>query len=310
MERPNDKKTARKKRSSSSRKSTGGSYSIWCLRTFGKFVERHKDAFGIVKNDLAKTNMNLTIEEYGSMALVTTLLAPLFLVPTVIFICLLLAAGIFTIIIATLLSSLLIAGLVFFGFYIYPSLQAEGLKKSIDNNLPFATVYLSTLAGTGLPISKMFRILAEFKEYGEVSRQAAAIVTDTEVLGIDITTALAKATRRTPSQELKDLFWGIRSTIMTGGDLRSYLIEKGEGFMQDYRRSLDIYVEQLGLFTELYITAIVVGSILFIVMSTIMGLLGSSQVVIQLVQTLVVYAVLPIISIVFMIIISLLSPAG
>ena len=289
-------------------KARGLTYSRWTLRVFGKFVERNRKSLLDVKTALAKTNLNLSVEEYVSLAMMTAFLSPLATAPTIIFVCLLLGTGLVWTLIIGLLSAIITAALVFMGFYIYPGLLAEGLKKNINNNLPFAAVYLSTLAGTGMPIEKMFRILSDFKEYGEVSKQAAAIVTDTEVLGIDITTALAKATKRTPSQELKDLFWGIRSTIMSGGDLKTFLIEKSEGYMQNYRRNLDVYVDQLGLFTELYITAIVVGSILFIVMSTIMGLLGSAEGVIQLVQSAVVYFVLPFISILFMILISTLSP--
>lgn len=289
-------------------KAKGLTYSRWCLRAFGKLVERNKKSLVDVKNELAKTNLNLSVEEYVSIAIMTAIISPVATVPTIIFVCLLLGTDFLLTLIIGIVSAIITAGLVFLGFYIYPGLLAEGLKKNIDNNLPFATVYLSTLAGTGMPIEKMFRILAEFKEYGEISKQAAAIVTDTEVLGVDVSTALAKATKRTPSQSLKDLFWGIRSTIMSGGDLKTFLIEKSNGYMQNYRRNLDIYVDQLGLFTELYITAIVVGSILFIVMSTIMGLLGSAEGVIQLVQSAVVYFVLPFISIVFMIMISLLSP--
>jgi len=284
------------------------SFTRWSLRVFGKFAERHSLWFVEIKNELARTDVGLSVEEFVSLAMMCAIFSPIATVPAIAFICVLLQAGVALTLMICLISAIVTVALTLIGFYVYPGLIAEGLKKNIDNNLPFATIYLSTLAGTGMPVEKMFRVLADFKEYGEISKQVASIVTDTEVLGVDIATALAKATKRTPSQELKDLFWGIRSTILSGGDLKTFLIEKSAGYMENYRRQLDVYVDQLGIFTELYITAIVVGSILFIVMSTIMGLLGSAQASIELLQGAVVYFVLPVISIVFMVMISLMSP--
>jgi hypothetical protein len=79
--------------------------------------------------------------------------------------------------------------------------------------------------------------------------------------------------------------------------------------MQTYRRNIDTYVEELSLFTELYITAVIVGSIFFIIMSTIMNMVGSSGGgMMVMVQNVVVYIVLPMISIAFMILVSMVSP--
>ena len=58
----------------------------------------------------------------------------------------------------------------------YPYIKAADRQRSIDNNLPFATLYMNTIAGTGAPPYVMFKLLSDFKEYGEVSKEAQEIV--------------------------------------------------------------------------------------------------------------------------------------
>ena len=62
------------------------------------------------------------------------------------------------------------------------------------------------------------------------------------------------------------------------------------------------------MYTEMYVTVVIVGSIFFIVMSTIMSMIGGSTGTIVLLQNVVIYFGLPMVSIMFMILVSSLSP--
>jgi flagellar protein FlaJ len=201
----------------------------------------------------------------------------------------------------------IVLGLIIFGLgYLYPGLKTSEIKKDIMNNLPFATIYLTTLSGSGMNTAQVFEILSHFKEFGQVSKEAQRVVRDVELLGIDMATALERAAERTPSSQLRELFWGMRSTVTTGGDLNSFLIEKSHSYMADYRRFLDKFVDQLSILMEVYITAVIVGSIFFIIMGTILGLMGGGQ-PIMMVQ-MMVYLGIPIMSVMFIILIAGLSP--
>jgi len=258
---------------------------------------------------MRRAGMKLTVDEYMSSALMTGILTPIMTSPMAFIICVALGLPFQVTLGVTFLVAVTTFALIMSLLYFYPTIKAESMKKSIENALPFATIYLSTLAGTGMTTDAIFKILADFPEYGEISKEARGIIADTELFGLDIATALARAADRTPSEELKGLLWGMRSTLMTGGDLRSFLIEKGKGYMQNYRRNIDNYVEELSLFTELYITAVIVGSIFFIIMSTIMNMIGTgSGAAMVMIQNIVVYAMLPMISVGFMILVSMISP--
>ncbi len=141
----------------------------------------------------------------------------------------------------------------FIGFYSYPKVMVGRRRSDIKNNLPFATMYLSTIAGTGTPPAALFDLLGQFEEYGEVSREAEKISRDIQTFGADSTQAIRGAAQRTPSDEFQELLWGINSIITTGGDLRSFLQEKAKSYMNDYRRRLDKFTDTLSFLVEMYI---------------------------------------------------------
>lgn len=284
------------------------SYTRFSMRLFEPLVREHAPAFSSMREDLKRARMKLTIEEYVSSSILTVLVAAGLVAPFVLLVALVLRLNLPGILFSVFVTAFATAVFVVSVFYFYPSIAASGIKKSIDNALPFATIYLSTLAGTGMPTQAMFRVLSDFPEYGEISKEAKSIINDVDILGMNIIAALEKASKHTPSEDLRELFWGIRSTITTGGDLRSYLIEKGKGYMSSYRRAIDMYVEELSLFTELYITLVIVGSIFFIVMATIMNMIGGGSSFLPMLQNLVVYILLPFTSVAFMVLIAAISP--
>lgn len=278
------------------------------LRIFGPFIENQDELLLPLQRDLRSADMRITVEEYISGALMASLLVPMFFTPTVFIAMIAIGLPPFLAIVPSIFAYIFLLIISISGFYFYPTIQAGELKKQVTNALPFASVYLSTLAGTGMPPREMFRILAGFKEYGPVSDMAASITRDTELMGMDITSALERAAERTPSPELKEMLWGMITAITTGGDLKIFLIEKSKGYMQSYRRNLDKFVEELSLYTEIYITAVIVGSIFFIVMSTIMSMIGAAGGMMDMIQSVVTYIGLPLVSIGFLMLVSSISP--
>jgi flagellar protein FlaJ len=276
-------------------------------KLFGKMLENSSMARDFQK-DLIKASLPITAEEYLSMAFLGSLIIPILLFPLIFLVFIVFGLPLTIALLVVPFAWVLFGGIAFIGFYMYPSVKIEEAKKSAQNSLPFAAIYLATLAGTGMPVNRMMEILATFNEYGEVATQAGGVIRDIEILGYDVSTALEKAASRTPSPELKELFWGINTSMTTGGDLKKFLTEKSRSYMQLYKRTLDSYVETLSMFTEIYITAVIVGSILFIVMSTIMNMVGVTGTMIALIQNLVVYLLLPLVSIGFRRLIAATSP--
>ncbi len=284
-------------------------YTIFCYNLVGQWVEEYLvDSFRDLQVDLRKSMIRMSLAEYLSIAVVTAAIVFVFqtLLLSVIFG--ILTRKVLISIMGGFMGGVLSAVAIFMLFYVYPPTMVGERKKKIDDTLPFATLYLATMAGTGTPVVSMFRMLSKFKEYGEVSNEAKRIVDAVDITGAPITQALETVAERTPSDSFRELLWGIRSTISVGGDLRSYLHERAAGLMQEHRRRLLTFTNQLITFLEIYINAVIVGSLFFLVLTSILGTLGTEPKIIILIHVLLVFFFLPLASFGFIVMLKGIQP--
>jgi flagellar protein FlaJ len=219
------------------------------------------------------------------------------------------------IVLALLLSltlNIVIVLIIFFIFYTYPSLLSGKRRKDIDAALPFAATYMATIANSGAAPITMFKVISQFGEYGEVSKETEKIYRDVEVFGMDLIGALRKTASRTPSDEFKELLWSLDNVITSGGNVSDFLHEKSRSFIAEYNRRLQQYSRTLSVLIEVYLTLILVGSVFFIIITTLMSLLGGGGMSNYLffIQFLVIFIVLPFVSIGFIILLKSVSPSS
>lgn len=282
------------------------------LGSYASAIEPYLEDF---RSNLVYADIHIDFRQYVSAALLTALLTAAVSFPLVAIIVALGQGGGVTGVVAGVVMGLFAAVFlgvgVFFLFYLYPTIIISQKKADINNNLPFATMYLSTIAGTGAPPSSLFDLLGDFEEYGTVSEEAGKIARDVYTFGAGTTEAIRGAAQRTPSQKFEELLWGMNSILTTGGDLRAYLQEKADTYMDDYRRSLDQFTDTLSLLVEIYITLVVVGSVFLIIISTIMSSVsqqGGTTLIIVALQVFAVVVLLPLASIMFIVIVKGVSP--
>ena len=272
-----------------------------------KYVEPQIPKFRHLQLDLRMANLPIMLREYLSIVFFTALLAFALAFPISFVIMMLLMKSA---LLGLVFGLLLAIGAGIGGFAValeYPAAVASDRKRNIENSLPFAVLYMNTISGTGAPPALMFKLLANFKEYGEVSIEAQAIVEDREVMGQDIQVALERAAERTPSAQLKDIFWSMITTIVRGGDMKELLEEKSNLLMSAYKRKIEEYTNTLSMFVEIYITLVIVGSIFSIVMITIMGAISGFESFKGIAQA-IVYIFLPFVSIMFIGLLKATSP--
>jgi flagellar protein FlaJ len=96
------------------------------------------------------------------------------------------------------------------------------------------------------------------------------------------------------------------SIITTGGDMESYLRTKTRSYMSQYRRMLEDYAKQITFYTEIYITLVIVGSLFFIVLISIISPLTGVGALFT--QTIIVFFVVPLVSVGFIVLLKHISP--
>lgn len=284
-------------------------YANFCYYQVGEYVLDYTGYFEGLNPQLSKADIEVSLPEYLSMILMTTVAVFGF---SLIFLGSILTltsglSGFLTAIVITII----ITALTPVTFYIIPSILINSRASQIDDTLPFATMYLSTLAGTGTSLPDIFKNLSEVEEYGEVSKEAQKITKDIETFGMDINEALKRAAERTPSDDFEELLWGLNHVITTGGDLREFLKQQSDDLMKDYKRRVEEFSAQLGLIVEMYITLVIVGSILFTSMSVVMSAFSDMEPeVIVWIQVIAILMILPSITVGIIFLIKNISPGG
>jgi flagellar protein FlaJ len=282
------------------------SYSKFCFKYFGDLIKPFRKYFIDVKADLRIAGLNFTLDEYLSMAFFTSLLTFLLEIIVMSFIFGLFFNPFVSVSLSTTLAFML-SGIVFFIFYSYPRLLSKKKAEDIDKVLPFASSYLSALAaGKSLPLY-LFTTISRFKEFGEVAKTAGKIARNISIFGMTSSEAIKKEAIETPSKDFRDLLWGIHTTITTGTDIRSFLREKTEYLMGEYRRKIRRFSQELSMYIEIYLTVVIAGSIMFIVLTSVMAGAGFDVLTIQ---SFIIFILLPFVSIAFMLLIKSRSPLG
>lgn len=274
------------------------------FKLFGKLLAPYLDYFDSIEDQLRATRMNISIHEYictvffgSTMVFIISLITGSILIPFLTF------HAPFAYTLAIIVSFGAGAGAFMLIFY-YPSLKGKTIKSKINHALPFTTAHMTAIASSGINPAEIFKILS-LKE-GEIGKESKAIYNDVRMFGMGISAALTKAANRTPSPEFAELLWGMISIITSGGDLEEYLAEKTKGFMITYRRILEDYSQQIYLYTEIYITLIIVGTLFFIVLSSIISPLTGGGAL--FIQTFLVFVFTPLLSIGFIMLLKGLSP--
>jgi len=281
------------------------------FKFFGRSLEPFVVHFESIKPDLLRANLNLSLEEYVYIMIFVTFLTFLLEFPTIVVIMSIVLQDAITAFLFSFTLTIVVVVGVFFIFYTYPSMSAGRRSKDIDASLPFATTYMATIATSGAPPATMFKVLVGFKEYGEISREMEKIYRDVEVFGMDLVGAIRKTASRTPSEELKELLWGLDTILTSGGNIGEYLHEKSRLFIAEYRRRLEKYSRTLSLLIEVYLTVVLVGSIFFVIMSALMSIIGGgSSLFMAFVQFLVVFLILPLVSIGFIVLLKTIAPSA
>jgi flagellar protein FlaJ len=197
-------------------------------------------------------------------------------------------------------------GLVYALFMLYPGFQASERKAKIDMQLPYAVTFMYALSKGGMNIIDVFRAIADSEDtYGEVSKEIDSIVRDMDYFGHDLRTALSSASETTPSDRFQDLIYNLLTVIDSGGNIPNYFRDKSEQYLLKAEVDQKGFLETLGLLAESYVTAFVAGPLFIIIMGVMMAVMGSGTTTMVYA---IIYAVLPVGSLMFVVMISIITP--
>lgn len=156
--------------------------------------------------------------------------------------------------------------LTLIGFYLYPSSEKDSLGKKIDQELPFAVMYMSTISGAGVEPSSIFRVIGTSREYPNIRKEVGKILNQINVYGYDLVTALNNAAKTTPSQKFAALLSGIATTVSSGGDLTNFFQKRTESLLLLYRLEREKYTKLAETFMDVYISLVIAAPMILLLL--------------------------------------------
>jgi flagellar protein FlaJ len=176
---------------------------------------------------------------------------------------------------AVLTSSFITSLLVPVVFLVYPLFRGNQRKNEIDANLVYTAGYMGVLAAGGISTERIFDRVTEVELHPALRDLAKRFIANLRMFGLDVVSSLKDLVVRSPSETFSKLLLGIVNTVQTSGDLKSLLAFETKRLLGVKREQLKKTLNTLIALAEIYVTAIVLAPITFIVMLTILSVMGT-----------------------------------
>jgi flagellar protein FlaJ len=303
------------------------SFERFCFNILGKRVKTKRDDYAALRNDLISARFKTPFEVYLSTAYVSSIIVGFSFaivigivswvfqlpnlikykgaVPEIV-------AGLsaYSLVIGTIFitifSLLVFGGLTYLAFILYPGLEAGNRRRNIDASLPYAINYITSMSTAGITPAEVFRLLGSSTIYGQSAVEARYISREIDIFGRDLIDALRLVSASTPSRRMKEFLQGTMASVSSGGNITDYFRTKAEQYSLENRQTQKMFLETLGLVSESYVTAMVAGTLFLIILQSIMSVLSGDNRPMFLYA--VIYVMIPLGSIMFVIMISSMTP--
>lgn len=303
------------------------SFERFCFNLLGKRMKEKREDYAALRNDLISARFKTPFEVYLSTAYISAIIVGLssalvigvfswvFEVPTLIKYRgevpdILVGLSEYTLVLGTLFitvfSLLVFGGLTYLVFILYPGLEAGNRRRNIDASLPYAINYITSMSTAGITPAEVFRLLGSSSIYGQSAVEARYISREIDIFGRDLIDALRLVSSSTPSRRMKEFLQGTMASVASGGNITDYFRTKAEQYALENRQTQKMFLETLALVSESYVTAMVAGTLFLIILQSIMSVLSGDNKPMFLYA--VIYVMIPLGSIMFVIMISSMTP--
>jgi archaellum biogenesis protein FlaJ (TadC family) len=244
------------------------------FRLFGKRIP----TFPVYKQSYQKSGIGLIYESYMAVMLFSCVLSFVLTFAVGMFLnCFLFKIPVYMAAIAAISLSVVSMFIVLISYIARPLWLIKQRRAQIDSSLIYTVGYMGVLSAGGLPIERVFTRVVEVEPRPAIRELATRFVANVRMFGMDVASSLDDVRLHSPSRIFAKLLLGVMNTIKTSGDLKSLLVFETKRLLTLKREQLKKTLSALIALSELYVTAMVMAPITFIIMLTILSVLGTSQ---------------------------------
>jgi flagellar protein FlaJ len=164
--------------------------------------------------------------------------------------------------------------LTFLLVYIYPVMERRSIETKISQELPFATIHMSSIAESMVEPSNIFSIMVKTKEYPVLEKEFTKLLNEINVFGRDLVTALRNSAFNSPSRRLAELFDGLATTITSGGDMSNFFDKRAQSLLFEYRLEKEKKTKSAETFMDIYISVVIAAPMILMLLLIMMRVSG------------------------------------
>ena len=279
-----------------------------------------KGNFAPLAVELKKSNLDVLFDSYVAMIFFTTTLALIVSAAATIFLTffnfnlswpiLSLYQGNYLLRLLTLIwIPLVIPIAVFAALYYYPSTEKKSIAGKIDQELPFAVIYMSAISGAGIEPTEIFKIIGLSKEYPYLRREIRKVINQINIYGYDLVTSLNNVAKTTPSTKLAEVFSGIGTTINSGGSLSEFFEKRAETLLLGYRLERENYTKLAETFMDIYISVVIATPMILMLILIVLSVAAPDLGLSPTILTTIIVSAVAVVNIFFLIFLQIKQPS-
>jgi len=138
-------------------------------------------------------------------------------------------------------------------FFLAPSMFASSRASSVEQELPYAATYMTTMVRGGMSMALTLKRLEKNVWLPSTAKEARTILTFVEIFALDPLTAIERLVNSHPSRAFADFLSGYLSIVRGGGDLVHYLEVKTKELFEIRSTNMKMGSERLAFFMETYV---------------------------------------------------------
>lgn len=188
----------------------------------------------------------------------------------------------------------------------YPMYVRDMAINEIDKNLLYTVTFMLMLSKGGLAIERIIERVSETEQSKYLRNFFNKFLVNISIFGFNPQESLKDVKNRSPSELFTRLLDSIVNTIQTSGDLSSLFQFESDLLIQRKEEENNELLNNLGFLSEIYVTLLVIAPLLLLVLLTTFSFAGQSSDTSGINSlNLVVFAGIPLLSILMMILIDM-----
>jgi flagellar protein FlaJ len=190
----------------------------------------------------------------------------------------------------------------------YPSLEKKSIETRINQELPFATIHMSSISESLVEPSNIFKIIISTEEYPTLEKEFVKLLNEINVFGHDLVTALRNSAFNSPSRRLAELFDGLATTITSGGDLSEFFDKRAQTLLFDYKLEREKKTKTAETFMDIYISVVIAAPMILMLLLIMMRISGLGIALSTSMISLIMVLGVSVINIIFLVFLQLRQP--